>query len=218
MSHSAASLDVTWQRPTFLLPLFNVCVLLASTGSLTLAISTALVLMVTTVISSLLIVVLTRLTNQSPAALVWLLCAASITAVLELLLHAWFYSLYQQLGLFLPMTMISSLLLARQELQPQHRSLTLAMKRALSMSLGYALAAVVLGAGRELVGHGSLFCEASDLWGPWAEILEIQLFRVDMGFFLALLAPGAFIALGLGVALYNWLLLRLRKHKDQTKP
>ncbi|MGD9842866.1 MAG: Rnf-Nqr domain containing protein [Steroidobacteraceae bacterium] len=212
MSGPTTSLDVTWQNPTFLLPLFSACVLLASTDSLTLAISTAVVMLAVTVTSSILIVLLTRVTKEPPTVIAWLLCASTLTALLELLVHAWFYTLYQQLGLFLPMIITSVLLLARHEMQQYYTSLQLAMTRALLMSFGYALAAVVLGAGRELVGHGSLFNEASNLWGDWAKPLEIQLFHADMGFLLATLAPGAFIALGLGVALYNWLLLQLRNH------
>ena len=57
------------------------------------------------------------------------------------------------------------------------------------------------------------------MWfGSWAHVLDTQLFRADMGFLLAVLAPGAFVGLGLGVALYNWLSLqwRARKHAQAS--
>jgi electron transport complex protein RnfE len=124
------------------------------------------------------------------------------------LLHSFFFELYRQLGLFLPMAAVGCLLLARREMQLQQPTLYDCIRRALLMSAGYALAAVVLGAGRELVGHGSLFADAGTLLGQWAIPLATQLFRADMGFLMAVLAPGAFIGLGLGVALYNWIWLR----------
>jgi electron transport complex protein RnfE len=218
MTRNTTSLDVTWQQPTFLLPLFCLCLLLASTESLTIAISTAVLMLITTLFSSTLIGLLTRLTSQPPATLSWLLCASTVVALLELLLHAWCYELYQALGMFLPMILIGALLLARQEMQQQVAHLRQAIMRALLMSAGYALAAVVLGAGRELVGRGSLFNQASSLWGDWAKPMEMQFFRADMGFLLAVLAPGAFVALGLGVALYNWLWLQLLKQKSSATP
>lgn len=106
------------------------------------------------------------------------------------------------------------LTLARHKMHAQQNSLRLTLKRALLMSAGYALAALVLGAGRELVGHGSLFADAGNVLGNWAKPLQLQLFRADMGFLLAVLAPGAFVGLGLGVALYNWLWLQLKSTKQ----
>ncbi len=218
MMRSSESLNVTWQQPTFLLPLFNLCVLLASTESLAMAISVALLMLVVSVFSSVLLPLLTRLTGQPPNMMVWLIFAGTFTAIQEMLLHAWFYTFFKQMGLFLPMIMVSTLLLVRQEMQQHLKSLRLAISRSLLMSAGYALAAVVLGASRELVGHGSLFMQASDLWGNWAKALELQIFQPDMGFLLAKLAPGAFIALGLGVALYNWLELKLHKRGKTVSP
>lgn len=211
---STPSLGITWQQPTFLLPLFCLCSLLGSTNSLAAAVGLAAAVTLVTLCCNLLFYLLSRLLPQLTSAALWLLCGATLIALLQLLLHAWFYELYRQLGLFLPMSVISCLLLARHEMQAQQHSLRDSVQRGLLMSAGYALAAVVLGAGRELVGHGSLFADAGTLLGSWAKPFELQLFRADMGFLLAVLAPGAFIALGLGVALYNWLWLQLARFRQ----
>ncbi|MGE0113301.1 MAG: Rnf-Nqr domain containing protein [Steroidobacteraceae bacterium] len=201
---STPSLDITWQQPMFLLPLFCVISLLGSTGSLTTALGMTIVIALTTLLFSILAHLLTRLSPGLTSTALWLLCSATLIVLLEMLLHAWFYALYRRLGLFLPMSIVSCLLLARTEMQASAITLRTRLQRAVLMSVGYALAAVVLGAGRELVGHGSLFADAGELLGNWAKPLELQVFRSDMGFLLAVLAPGAFIALGVGVALYNW--------------
>jgi electron transport complex protein RnfE len=208
------SLGITWQQPTFLLPLFCLCSLLGSTDSLAAALGMAVLVMLTTVGVSLLILLTSRLLPTASSTAIWLTGAATVTTLCELLLHATFYDLYRKLGLFLPLSIISCLLLARSEMRALQTSWASSCKRALQMSAGYALAAIILGVSRELVGHGSLFDNAADLLGAWAAPLQTQVFRADMGFLLAVLAPGAFVGLGLGVALYNWLSLqrRARKH------
>ncbi len=210
MPTTTPSLGITWQHPTFLLPLFCLCALLGSTQSLATAIGMAVVVMLLTLSCSLLVFALSRWLPNAISTALWLTCAAMLIALAELLLHAWFYELHRQLGLFLPMAVISCLLLMRQEMQAQQTTFSRCIRRALLMSNGYALAAVILGAARELVGHGSLFADAGALLGQWATPLEIQLFDPNMGFMLAVLGPGAFIGLGLGVALYNWVWLQFK--------
>lgn len=206
---STPSLDITWRQPTFLLPLFCLCSLLGSTDSLAAAMGMAVIVMIATSLFSIWVSLFLRVLPQLSSPAIWLLCSSTLIALIELLLHATFYNLYRKLGLFLPLSIISCLLLARQEMQT-HTSIVRNLQRALLMSAGYALAAVVLGVGRELVGHGSLLADAGNLLGAWAKPFEWQLFRADMGFLLAILAPGAFVALGLGVALYNWLWLHIK--------
>jgi electron transport complex protein RnfE len=210
---STPSLGITWQKPTFMLPLFCLCSLLGSTDSLAAALGMALLVMLTTTTVTLLLSLTSRLLPDASSTAIWLVGAATITALCELLLHATFYELYRKLGLFLPLSIVSCLLLARTEMRVLQGSLLASLRRALQMSAGYGLAALVLGAGRELVGHGSLFDNAAALLGAWAAPLQVQLFRADMGFLLAVLAPGAFVGLGLGVALYNWLSLQWRAHR-----
>ncbi|GAK17517.1 electron transport complex protein RnfE [Vibrio sp. JCM 19053] len=71
------------------------------------------------------------------------------------------------------------------------------------MGLGMTSVLVVLGAMRELIGNGTLFDGADLLLGDWASALRIQVFQFDNSFLLALLPPGAFIGVGLLIALKN---------------
>jgi electron transport complex protein RnfE len=214
MKYIPAFLDVSWHRTTFILPLFGLCTLLGTTDTLALAISTALIVLLCATLSTVLLSTFSRISGYSINHLIWLICAGSLIATIEMLTHAWYYNLYKELGLFLPLIVLLPLLLARHELQlntyPLHHSLIQAIK----MGLGYGLAAVVLGAGRELVSHGSLFYDAGSLWGEWASALKLTVFNPDMGFTLAELAPGSFIALGIGIAMYNWLQLKWHTRKS----
>jgi electron transport complex protein RnfE len=214
MPNTTPSLAITWRQPTFLLPLFCLCTLLGVSNSLASAIGLALAIIIAVVLSVLAIALLNSFFPEDIGVVSWLLLGSAIVAVIELLMQAHFYGLYRVAGMYLPLIVIACLLVARKEMRAEQGGILQAVRRAALMSVGLAIAAVVLGGARELVGHGSLFYDAGAVFGPWAQRLTMQLFRADMGFLLAVLAPGAFIGLGIGVALYNWFWLQLfeRKH------
>ena len=71
------------------------------------------------------------------------------------------------------------------------------------MGLGMTLSLVVLGAIREIIGNGTLFDGLDLLLGSWAKSLRMDLLHLDSGLLLAILPPGAFIGLGLILAVKN---------------
>lgn len=58
----------------------------------------------------------------------------------------------------------------------------------------------MLGSLREILGNGTLFDGADSLLGGWAKVLRVEIFHTDSPFLLAMLPPGAFIGLGLMLA------------------
>ena len=70
----------------------------------------------------------------------------------------------------------------------------------LAIGLGATGVMVTLGAMRELLGNGTLFDGADMLLGSWAKVLRIEVVHFDSPFLLAMLPPGAFIGLGLLLA------------------
>lgn len=208
MNQTTPSLAITWEHPTFLLPLFCLASLLGCTDSLAAGIGLSFVMLGVMLVTCVMTQLVTRVSQAS--SLTWLMLCSGIITLLELLLHAFAYALYRKLGLYLPLSVIGALLMTREELLMPQLTLATSLKRALVMSGGFALAALVLGTGRELVGHGSLLADAGELFGAWATPLAMQFFRPDMGFLLGILAPGAFVALGLGVALYNQLFIKMK--------
>jgi electron transport complex protein RnfE len=74
------------------------------------------------------------------------------------------------------------------------------------MGLGFTFVLVLLGATREVIGTGHLFAGADLLFGPAAKDWAIAVLPAGYpGFLVAILPPGAFIALGLFVAGKQWL-------------
>lgn len=198
------SLAISWSRPNFLLALFALPSLLGVTNSLAAALGLAATTAVAVCVSALLPWLLRRWVAVTLGPWLWLLLTATTVTVLELLLHAYFYDLWRIIGLFLPLSVTGCLLFVREEMHATHRRVLTLPWAVVKASSGFALPALVLGAAREWVGRGSLFHDAGALLGAWAAPLEFTFFRADMGFLLAALPPGAFIALGVGVAFYNW--------------
>ena len=72
-----------------------------------------------------------------------------------------------------------------------------------SMGLGFTLVLVALGSLREIIGHGTLFAQAHLMFGEAARSMTLVFVEDYGGFLLAILPPGAFIGLGLLIAVKN---------------
>jgi electron transport complex protein RnfE len=128
-----------------------------------------------------------------------LMIAALVTAV-ELALAAWVPELHAALGIFLPLIVTNCLLLARAEAFASRQPVHHALLDGLAMGGGFLAVLLVLGGLRELLGRGSLGSDLHTLIGLDTP-LGWHVFGEQHGFLLALLPPGAFILLGLLLAL-----------------
>jgi electron transport complex protein RnfE len=186
--------------------LIAVCPLLAMSDTVADALGIgAAVLIVVPLSTAILALLRSQLTNETALAATMLTLAA-IVACVELLMSAWLSGLRGALNLFLPL--IVSNLVVVQHLQTGHERASAAFAGSLRIAVGIAITLLPLSIARELVGRGSLLHDAGTLLGPWAHWSEISVFRVDMGFMLAMLPPGAFISFGLLLAARNWLAQR----------
>lgn len=200
------SLSITWEQPAFIISLYCLCPLLAASNSLATAVALSLVMTWLTVGSALLIA-LARIAVPKSSVIIANVCLCSMwIAITEMSLHAWNYESYRKFGMFLPLSIIACLLICRDEMAKiSHREL---MSRVVKFNGGFAFAAIVLGSGREIVGHGTLFNDVGQFFGSHLNWATVTFFPADMGFVMGVLAPGAFIGFGIGVALYNWLWLQ----------
>ena len=84
------------------------------------------------------------------------------------------------------------------------------------MGLGFLFVLVLLGGFRELLGSGTLLSDAHLMFGEAARGIEITVIEDYRGFLMALLPPGAFIGLGLIVALKNVIDARHKARQPKT--
>lgn len=204
-----------WSNNPGLVQLLGLCPLLAVTtnavNGLGLAIATLLVLIITNTVISL----LRHHIGRDIRIPLFVLIIASTVTVVELLMQAYFFSLSQRLGIFIPLIVTNCTLLARAEAFASRKPIWLSLQDGLSQGIGFGAVLLVMGAVRELLGHGTLFAQAETLLGPWAKNLTIQLWTEPSGLLLALLPPGAFLILAGLVAFSQW--IKLHHQSDETE-
>jgi len=148
-----------------------------------------------------------------------MLVLATLASVLDLAISAWLHESHQTLALFVPLLAANVALLWRAEQTSVEPAGPAAFNAGLRLGGSMALLLSLLALARELVGRGSLLHDAAALLGggAWSGGLGLQLFRVDMGFLLAVLPPGAFISFGLLLAARNWLRSRPKHEQAQDR-
>ena len=117
----------------------------------------------------------------------FIIIIATFVTIVQLSMEAWFYGLYEALGIFIPLIVTNCAIVARAEIFASRNTIGASIADGLGMGAGFALLLMALGAFRELVGQASL----------------AGFSFADSGFLLAILPPGAFFALALAVALKN---------------
>jgi electron transport complex protein RnfE len=183
--------------------LIAVCPLLAMSDTVVDAVGIGVVVLIVVPLATALLFLLRSRLSDETALAASMLTLAALVAGVELLSSAWFSELRTSLTLFVPLIM--SNLIVVQYLSAQHESLGATFIGSLRIATGIAVTLLPLGIARELVGRGSLLNDAANLLGAWAGWAETSVFRVDMGFLLAMLPPGAFISFGLLLAARNWI-------------
>lgn len=113
---------------------------------------------------------------------------ASFVTMVELIMQAYVPSLFDQLGLFIPLIVVNCIVLGRAEAFASKNNIYSSILDGLGMGLGFAMALTILGGIRELLGNGSFF--------------GFKFIQGD-GMLVFVLAPGAFIALGYLIVLIN---------------
>lgn len=205
-----------WKNNPGLVQLLGLCPLLGTSNStvnaLGLAIATALVLICSNAAVSL---IRNAVTNavRLPA---FVMIIAALTTCIELLMQAFTYELFQILGIFIPLITTNCVILGRAEAFAAKNSMLRSSYDGLMMGVGFGLVLVAIGATRELLGTGMLFTNMHLLFGSIAEHWQVVVFEDYKGFLLAILPPGAFLVLGLLIALKNWIDEYYAEHLAKT--
>ncbi|TCK01508.1 electron transport complex protein RnfE [Volucribacter psittacicida] len=196
-------LQGVWSNNSALVQLLGLCPLLAvsntATNALGLGLATLLVLTCTNTIVS---IFRKQIPNEIRIPIYVMIIATTVTMV-QLLMNAYTYSLYQSLGIFIPLIVTNCIVIGRAEAFASKNSIAQSAFDGFAMGLGATLSLFLLGALREILGNGTLFAGIENLLGSWAKGLKIEFFHLESHFLLAILPPGAFLGLGLLLALKN---------------
>jgi electron transport complex protein RnfE len=115
---------------------------------------------------------------------------ASFVVIVELVMQAYFYALFKILGIFIPLIVVNCIILGRAEAFASRNNPMLALADGLGIGLGFTISLFVLGCIRELLGSGTIvgFFVMWPGFEPFSFMLK---------------PPGAFVALGILLALMN---------------
>lgn len=209
-------LDGLWKNNPGIVQLLGLCPLLAVSNTVVNALGLGLATILTLVASN---GIISLLRNQIPdeARLpVFVMIIASIVTIIELSMNAWFHELYLILGIFIPLIVTNCSIIGRAEAFAARNSVGPALLDGLMMGLGFTAVLLVLGGMRELIGQGTLFSQAHLMFGEAARGFSVTVIEDYRGFLMALLPPGAFIGLGLIVALKNVIDARLARREPKV--
>jgi electron transport complex protein RnfE len=192
-----------WHNNPGLVQLLGLCPLLAVTSTITNALGLGLATLVVLVGSNVLVSLVRDYVPKEIRIPVFVMIIAALVTSVQLVINAYAYGLYLSLGIFLPLIVTNCVIIGRAEAFASRNNLADSAFDGLMMGVGFSAVLIVLGGTRELLGQGTLFDGAELLLGDWAKALTITVWQVDTPFLLALLPPGAFIAMGLLIALKN---------------
>ncbi|NHN79062.1 electron transport complex subunit E [Azotobacter chroococcum] len=202
-SYRELSVNGLWKNNPALVQLLGLCPLLGVSNSTVNALGLGLATVLVLGCSNVAVSLVRSVVNTAVRLPVFVMIIAALTTCIELLMQAFTYELYQILGIFIPLITTNCVILGRADGFAAKHSPLLAGFDGLMMGLGFAAVLVVLGGLRELFGTGGLFANMHLLFGPAATDWHIVLIDDYKGFLLAILPPGAFIVLGLLIALKN---------------
>ena len=179
-----------WKElPPFRLVL-GLCPTLAVTNSADNGLGMGLAVIFVLTLSNMLISMVRSIIPKKVRIACFIVIAASLVVAVELLMQAYAYPLYQQLGIFVPLIVVNCILLGRAEALAAKNGVAASVADGLGMGLGFTLSLTFLGSLREIWGNGTWFGHAV-MWEGF-EPLRIMV-----------QAPGAFICLGLILAGMN---------------
>ncbi len=194
-----------WDNNQALVALLGLCPLLAVTNNIVNAIGLGLATTFVLVASNTTISIFRHYIRKEIRIPVFVLLIASFVTIVELAMQAYFYNLYLILGIFVPLIVTNCAILGRAEAFSSKNTWGKSALDGLMMGIGFSIVLIILGALRELIGSGTLFDQSALLLGSLGDTLSITVFEDYQGTLLAVLPPGAFIGLGLIVALKNWI-------------
>lgn len=176
------------ENPTFVLML-GMCPTLGTTGSALNGMSMGLATMAVLICSN---VVISMIKNFVPSKVripAYIVVIAAFVSVLQLVMEAYVPSLYATLGIFIPLIVVNCIVLGRAEAFASRHSVVDSCLDGIGIGLGFTIALTLLGAVREFLGTGKVF--------------DLTVYPEQFGSLVFVLAPGAFIALGLLIALFT---------------
>ena len=175
------------ENPTFVLTL-GMCPTLAVTTSAVNGLGMGLTTMVVLALCNLIISALRKIIPDKVRIPAFIVIAASLVTMMQLLLQGFIPSLYDSLGIYIPLIVVNCIILGRAESYASRNPVLPSLFDGIGMGLGFTMGLTLIGLFRELLGAGQIF---------GFQILSLSWFTPITIF---VMAPGAFLVLACLVA------------------
>ena len=185
------------ENPTFVLML-GMCPTLAVTTSAKNGFGMGMTTMVILALSNLMISMLRKMIPDSVRMPAYIVVVASFVTIVQFLLQGFIPSLYDSLGIYIPLIVVNCIILGRAEAYASKNKPIPSLFDGIGMGLGFTLSITCIGAVRELIGAGSIFGKQIL---PLADAAAGKMGYEPVTIFI--LAPGAFFVLAFLSALQN---------------
>jgi electron transport complex protein RnfE len=120
---------------------------------------------------------------------VFIIIISTFVTISDYIMQAYTPDLYAALGVFVPLIVVNCIILGRAEAFAYRNPVLSSILDGVGMSLGFALALISIGVIREVLGAGTIF--------------GLVLFPSSLAATMMILPPGAFITIGILMALLN---------------
>ena len=177
------------ELPPFRLVL-GLCPVLAVTKSAETGLGMGLAVIFVLTCSNMLVSSLRKVIPRKVRIASFIVIIATFVVIVELTSQAFFYPIYEKLGIFIPLIVVNCIILGRAEAFASRNGVIPSALDGLGIGTGFTLSLTVLGGIREILGYGTIF-GAEIMWSsfrPFAFMIE---------------APGAFITLGILLGIMN---------------
>lgn len=176
------------ENPVFVL-LLGMCPTLGTTGTAINGLGMGLATTFVLIMSNLVVSLIKNLIPDKVRIPAFIVVIATFVTIVEMVMQAYIPSLYESLGLFIPLIVVNCIVLGRAEAFASKNKVLSSVLDGAGIGLGFAFALTILGSVRELLGSGKIF--------------NLTVYPENYGMLVFILAPGAFIVLGYIIALIN---------------
>ncbi len=188
------------QNPTFV-QLLGMCPTLATTTSLSNAIGMGLAATAVLICSNIFISLLRKFIPKQIRIVSYIIIISGFVTAVELLMHAYLPALYGSLGIYIPLIVVNCIILARAEAFASKHPVLPSALDGLGMGLGFTGALCIIAFVRELLGSGTVLGYSIPLYQPAV---------------IFVLPAGAFLTLGMLLALLQWMRQRSAARRRTT--
>ncbi|HPB84926.1 MAG TPA: electron transport complex subunit E [Paludibacteraceae bacterium] len=176
------------ENPIFVM-LLGMCPTLGTTTSAINGMGMGLTTTFVLICSNVVIAALKNLIPDKVHIPVYIVIIATFVTIIQMCIEAYMPALYESLGLFIPLIVVNCIVLGRAEAFAAKNNVWSSFLDGAGSGLGFTFALTLLGLVRELLGTGKAF--------------SLTLFPENYGILIFVLAPGAFLALGYLIAIFN---------------